>query len=49
MVALTADGTDDELVKLEGLPPNFKYECMSANPDPWLESLAKEEGVGCGS
>ena len=40
---MTADGTDDELVKLEGLPPNFKYDFMSANPDPWLASLAKEE------
>ena len=40
---MTADGSDDDLIKLEGLPKNFKYDFMSMEPDPWLASHGSEE------
>ena len=39
---MTADGTDDELIKLEGLPKGQKYEFMHSSPDKWLSVHAQE-------
>ena len=39
---MTADGTDDELIKLEGFPKDQNYEFMHSSPDKWLSTHAQE-------
>ena len=39
---MTADGTNDELIKLEGFPKGEKYEFMHSSPDKWLSECAQE-------
>ena len=39
---MTADGSDDDKIKLEGFPKDRKYSFMHSNPDKWLAECAQE-------